>query len=836
MTLWRLSARELRYRPGRAALTLLSVIIGVGAVIAVDVAMSTTRTGYKKMFEALTGRAGLEVVRDGGQGFDESLVAELQKQSGVLAAAPLIQRPTMLRHNDKGYKIIALGIDPERDKQVHDFELAAGKFFGTNDAALLEIGFAENLGIKLNEKIRLVTRSGIRSRTVTGFLSSRGIAGFSRGGTIFLPLKQAQQLFRIPGRVDSALLVLREDVDVKKLTAELQQKLPPGVEVREPATRTKMAEETLLTAEQGLNMAGELSLVLAMFIILNTFLMNVSERRRQFSILRAIGATRGQVVRLLLTEGALLGIVGTAIGILVGLAGAYVLTRAMVTLLQSSMPPIQLSLRPILIGAALGIGASVLSTYIPARRAGRISPLEGMGVLAAEDVSRIYPRLTILGLVLLIVSGSLLAGSILHRVPIFFAVPSGSVVLIALMLLIPLVLEPASRAAAILLARLWPVEGQLAQRQVLRRRVRTMLTIGVLFIAIATGIGMGTTILNNTDDVYTWLDRTIVGDYFVRATMPDMATGLGADLPEEVGAKLRAMPEIDYLGTVRFVSAKAGDLPVVIIVKRFDDQDRLPLDLREGEPAEVRRKLAVGEVVLGTVLAQRIKLKPGEQIELKTPEGLRRFTIAGITNEYTVGGLALYMERRVAEKTLNVQGVDAYIVKAKSGMLDSLEPKLKALASQYGLLLQSLAAVHRIVQGMLMGIVGGLWVLLALSFMVAAFGMVNTLTMNVLEQTRELALLRAVAMTRTQVRRTILLQAAIMGAIGLAPGTLIGAGMAYLMNLGTDPFFGHNVTFKLYPSLIAGSFAVAYLIVLAAAFLPARRASNVDLMTALQYT
>ena len=154
--------------------------------------------------------------------------------------------------------------------------------------------------------------------------------------------------------------------------------------------------------------------------------------------------------------------------------------------------------------------------------------------------------------------------------------------------------------------------------------------------------------------------------------------------------------------------------------------------------------------MLGTVLAQRIKLKPGQHIELKTPEGIRRFRIAGITNEYTVGGLALYMERRVAEKILNVQGVDAYIVKAKPGMLESLQPKLKALAGQYGLLLQSLAAVHRIVQGMLMGIVGGLWVLLALSFMVAAFGMVNTLTMNVLEQTRELALLRAVAMTRTQ--------------------------------------------------------------------------------------
>ena len=836
MKLWKLSARELRYRPGRAALTLLSVVIGVGAVISVDVAMSTTREGYKKMFEALTGRAALEVVREGGRGFDEKLMEVLEKEPGVTAVAPLVQRPLMLRRNDKGYKLLAMGIDPERYKHVQDFELAAGKLFGRKDAVLLETSFAESLGIKLNDKIRLVTRAGFSTHTVTGLLASRGIAGFSRGGAVFLPLKQAQRLFRIPGRIDTALLVVRDGVDIKKLAADIQRKLPEGVEVREPATRTKMAEETLLTAEQGLSMAGELSLVLAMFIILNTFLMNVSERRRQFSVLRAIGATRSQVIRILLTEGALLGLVGTAIGILVGLGGAYLLTRAMTTLLQTTMPPIRLAWRPALIGAGLGIGASIISTYIPARRAGKVSPLEGMGVVSADDVSRVYPKLTLLGFVLLAIGGAVLAGSILHRVPIELAVPGGSIVLIALMLLIPLVLEPASRVIAALLFRFWPVEGQLAQRQVLRRRVRAMLTTGVLFIAISTGIGLGTTILNNTDDVYQWLDRTIVGDYFMRATMPDMATGLGADLPDEVGEKLKAMPEIAYLGTVRFVSAKIGDLPVVILAKRFDDQDRLPLDLREGDPDEVRKRLTQGEVVLGTVLAQRTGLKPGQEIELKTPEGLRRFRIAGITNEYTVGGLALYMDRATAERVLHVQGVDAYIIKAKPGMLDQLEPKLKAIANEYGLLLQSLAAVHRIVQGMLRGVVGGLWVLLALSFAVAAFGMVNTLTMNVLEQTRELALLRAVAMTRKQVRRTVVLQAALMGLIGLAPGTLIGSGMAYLMNLGTDPYLGHNVAFKLYPTLIVGSFIVAYLIVLVAAFLPARRASNVDLMTALQYT
>ena len=246
MKLWKLSAREVRYRPGRAALTLLSVIIGVGAVIAVDVAMSTTRSGYKKMFEALTGRAALEVVARGRRGFEEGLLEELEKQPGVVAVAPLIQRPTIFRHNDKGYKVIALGIDPQRDKFVHDFELASGKPFGEKDSALLEVSFAENLEIRPDEKFRLLTPSGLRTRTLTGLLRCAVLQVSVAAARCSCRSNNAQQLFRMRGRIDTALLVLREEVDVKKFAADLQQKLPEGVEVREPATRTKMAEETLL--------------------------------------------------------------------------------------------------------------------------------------------------------------------------------------------------------------------------------------------------------------------------------------------------------------------------------------------------------------------------------------------------------------------------------------------------------------------------------------------------------------------------------------------------------------------------------------------------------------
>ena len=151
------------------------------------------------------------------------------------------------------------------------------------------------------------------------------------------------------------------------------------------------------------------------------------------------------------------------------------------------------------------------------------------------------------------------------------------------------------------------------------------------------------------------------------------------------------------------------------------------------------------------------------------------------------------------------------------------------------MLLQSYADLTAIIEGMMSGVVGSLWGLLVLGLIVAAFGVVNTLGMNVLEQTRELGLLRVVAMTRGQVRKTIMAQAAMLGLLGVVPGLLAGLAMAYVMNLSTLPVTGHPVAFKLHPLLLFGGFLAAMTIVLTAAWIPAERAARLELATALHY-
>jgi putative ABC transport system permease protein len=191
-----------------------------------------------------------------------------------------------------------------------------------------------------------------------------------------------------------------------------------------------------------------------------------------------------------------------------------------------------------------------------------------------------------------------------------------------------------------------------------------------------------------------------------------------------------------------------------------------------------------------------------------------------------MGGYSIYMHRPLAVEWLDIQGVDAYAIRAVPGEREKVRAALLPLCDRHGVLLHSLTEVVENIEFTIRGIVWCLWGLIGLGFVIGAFGVVNTLTMNVLEQTRELGLLRIVAMTRGQVRRTIMTQALLIGLVGLVPGIVGGIITAYVINLATMPSIGHPVEFGFRPGLLA---------TLAAAWFPARRAARLDLVRALHY-
>jgi putative ABC transport system permease protein len=835
MTLWKLVAREIQRHPGRASLTVLSIVVGVAAVASVLLATGTARQAYREMYEALTGRASLEVVGAGGAGFDERVQLDVARVPEVQAAIPLVLRPTVLYRPGGRLKLLAVGIDPARDRLVHDYKLAAGELSETQGGVVLETGFARSLGVVVGDEVKLLTRRGVKMIKISGLLAPQGTALFNQGGVLFLPLGLAQRLFAQSGQIDSLQIVLQPSADEASARQEIARVLPAGLSVRSPAARTELARETMLASEVGLILASALTVVVAVIIILNTFFMNVHERRRHLATLRAVGATQRQLRRLMLGEGLAMGTVGSLLGLALGLGGAWLLTRAMELVFDSTLPPLSVRPLPLLVAAVLGVGLSLAASYFPAREAGRVSPMEAMREGSADQRAprALWPTLLSSGLML--TAAVLFLGSAAGMLPVLVRGLAGCIVLLGFVFLLPLFVGPLSRVVAAIAQPLLGVQGRMAERQLLRRRTRTALTVGVLFVAVSAGVGMGNSILNNIRAIHNWFQRTVVGDFFIRAVLQDPATAMAAEIPLSIGREIQAIPGVSIVESVRWVSARAEGMPIVVIARDFPGDRYLALDLKEGTPADVRRGLFAGEVVLGSHLAERTGRHAGDFITLETTSGPQRLRVVGVANEYNVGGLAVVMERSTSERLLGVQGADAFSVSAPASELDHVAAALDKLCREHGLLLHSAADLTRLIDRMMVGVIGALWIILALGVVVSAFGIVNTLSMNVLEQTREIGVLRAIGMTRTQVRRAILCQATILGLIGVGTGALAGVGVGYLIDQCTLPLMGHQIDFVLSPALLAGGGSLAFAIVLLAAWVPAERAARLDLTTALQY-
>jgi putative ABC transport system permease protein len=378
------------------------------------------------------------------------------------------------------------------------------------------------------------------------------------------------------------------------------------------------------------------------------------------------------------------------------------------------------------------------------------------------------------------------------------------------------------------------LEGRLAHRQIRRWPVRTALTAGVLYIAVTMGIGQGTVIINCIDDVRIWERRTNVADFFLRADFADTTTGQAIELPAQLANEIRNIPDVTNMDTISVFDVSIAGQRAFAVAGDFTGAD-LPIDLYRGDPSLVRQRLLAGEVVLGTVLAQQTGVQPGDEITLDTRQGARPFRVAALTIDYMVGGHIIYMHRALAQRLFGVEGASMFLIRALPDARPAVQSSLEALAKRHGLMLHSAADLSRMVESIAAGVVSGVWGIRVLGFVVAALGIANTLTMNVLDQTRELAVLRVVGMTRRQVHKTVLSQAVLIGLIGLLLGLFVGIFAAYVINLVMLLVLGFPVPLVFDPDLLLGCSLAVIGLVLAAALLPARRAARLDLLTALQY-
>lgn len=839
MPMGRISLREIFSRPTRAFLTFASIVIGVAAVVAVFLTTSNTRVAQREMLKAVSGRADLEIVGNSATGFAYKSLKAVRETAGVKLAAPAVNRFIVLfsgKNGEKRARARVLCIDPRVDQEVRDYKITDGRGLERGGEVLIDASFARSMDIRTGDTIKILAKGSLASDSiVVGIVEPSGGSGVAVGSSIYALLPEADRFFRTGSNLDQIQVVLDKPDEVDKVKTALEQVLPPDTRVQPPATRSQMAEETMFATENGLHMAIAFALLIALFIIYNTFQMSVGERRKQFGILRALGTTRGQIRWMILREALMMSLVACVFGCLLGIYGATFLSRTTQQVLQVSLPVIQITAWPLVVAVIFGISISLIGAYLPANRASTIQPLEAIRMLdTGHDAAliRIATPLSFLGLT---VGGVVLYLATQGKLPLGGDVVGIILLLLGVVLMIPVAL-PIVSIALMKLMRPWiGPPAMLAQRQLTRHLGRSTLTIGVLFVAVATSIGMASNVLDNVTNVKRWYQQAMIGDFFVRATMPDMATGAAADLPIDTEAAIKQIPGIEQVSGIAMEQASSDEDTVLVIARDFRSATLGLFEVTNDERENVIEGLTQGKVVIGSVLAQRKKIKPGGVLRLETASGPTNFDVITVVNDYLGGGLTVYMDAPVAKLALGMDGADVLIVKADESKLAEVDKQLRVYCDQQGLVLQSYADLIGVINRMVNGVIASLWTLLTLGCSIAAMGLVNTLTMNILEQTREIGMLRVVAMTRQQTRSMVLAQAIMMGVLGILPGAVIGVFVSYAISLSAQSVLGHDIQFVFHPVLTAGAVIVGILIVLTASFAPAERAARLKLSAALQY-
>lgn len=827
------AGREVARRPARAALALLGVVLGVAALTAVVVATRAASGAYRAMYGALGGRAALEVVAQGGGPLEPATAATAAAVEGVEAATAVALGGVALVEPGPRAGIALLGVDPDADAAAAELDVVAGGPWTADPALWLPQALAVPRGVGVGNEVRLATPTGPATLRVAGLLGARGLARFP-GGLAVAPLATAQRLLGLGARISAVHVVVAPGHDVDAVAAALGRAVGPGQRVQRPAERGAVADASLRSSDAALAAVSLMALVAAVFVIWNAVGMNLAERRRSFATMRSVGATRRQLVAALLVEAALVGIVGAALGVALGLAAARGVATGIGGMMGVELPTPSTDLVAVALGLGVGPVVTVLAAVSPARRAAARDPLRDLlgATEAAVEPSHRVPALV--GAALLLAAAWVaVATPVRSPGPALVAAATGAGILGAA-LAFPFVLRPMRRGLARLLEPRLPAAERLGVRDLDRRPLHATLSTTVLFVAVMSGVGIGNELLLGVRDVARWARTALTEDWFVRATMPESGTMATAPLREGVHAEVAALPDVLVAHRIRFDSATLDGVPVIAIAHTFEGDRGLDLAFQDVLGDAPPEAIGPGDAVLGSALAHDLGLRPGATVHLGAREGVLPLRVVATTTEYVAGGHALYVAWETSARAFGARGPDAVMVRAKPGRREALGAALSTLAAREGLLLQSNADLHHVVDERTDAVVGLLWTVLAVVFVVSSLGVVNTLTTNVLDRAREIAVLRAVGMTRGQVARTVLAQAVGMAVLAVGAGVPAGIGASVVLHAAVEPVRGVRLPFAVVPGVPLVCAGIALVVAVLAALLPGRRAAHASLAPALR--
>src|SRR3954466_2158476 len=772
----------------RLALTAVSISLGVAFVTGTFVLGDTMTATFDQLYEGLT--EGTDVTVRGESAFtdtttlgatkpfDADVLPTVQDVDGVAAAAGSVTGYALIL--DRSGEPVQPGGAPtlgasytKHDELAGGFTLRSGSAPAGPGQVVLDAATAEKHGFATGDPVTILFADGPRAFTVTG-IAGFGDADNLAGATMAtFDLATAQQVLGKTGVFDTVAVAGEPGVSPEVLRDRIAAALPEGIEAVTSAE--VVAESSAAVADAlgffttGLLGFAAISLLVGALIIWNTFSILVAQRTRELALLRAVGASRRQVRFSVVAEAFVIGLVSAALGLGLGLGVAAGLRAALGAVgIEVPTTTLQVESRTILAALLVGVVVTVLAALLPARQATRVAPVAALR--AGDAPARPVGRTRIAAGALLTVLGAAgLAAAMVEEGRLGLAAGAMLLTLAGVLTLAPPIAAVVTRLIGAPLARLGGTTAQLARRNALRSPRRTANTATALMIGLA---------LVSTVTVVASSMKASVADVIADSSRADfILKGAGQaspGLPPQLAEELRGVDGVGAVSELRFASARVdGATTFVSAVDPATAETAADLEVTSGSVAD----LGSGSVLVSDKVAEAQGWSVGDPVQITYAQtGVQRFTVVGTFGNTTLIG-SDYVVDLAAHVANTGSSLDvAVLVVADEGAdLEQVRAGMETVVDAYPIAQLDDAASFTESQGktidQLLAIVT---MLLALAVIIALLGIVNTLALSVFERTRELGLLRAVGMTRRQVRSVVRWESVIVAVLGALLGAVLG--------------------------------------------------------------
>lgn len=864
-TIFRLAWRHAQRRPLQSLFLVLGVAIGVAMIVAIDLANGSAARAFELGTETVTGRATHQIV-GGPSGLDEQIYTRLRREVGYRASAPVVESyVTALELDAQPMRL--LGIDPFAETPFRSY-LGTMNQSATPAPAyltllmvqpntiLLSTAVAERYGLAVGGTVTVQIGSRRQPLTIVGLLApSDDLSRRALAGLLITDIATAQEILDRVGRLDRIDLLAPNTAEGAAALQQIAAILPPSAHIERSAARSGTVNEMTAAFNLNLTALSLLALVVGMFLIYNTVTFSIVQRRPVLGALRSLGMTRREIYGLILLEAGLLGLIGTllglGLGIILGRGAVQLVTQTVNDLFfVVAVREIEIPLLTLVKGTVMGVAAALLAAAIPAFEATSVPPA---GALQRSDIEertrRLLPWLS-WGAVALLGLGLGLLLPEWHLIVAFgglFAVILGGALLTPLLTLLLMTALQGLATGRV------DVIGRMAPRTVTRSLSRTAVAVAALMVAVSVIIGVGVMIGSFRSTVETWLEDVLQADIFI--SPPSLnANQVSTTLEPGVIAQLQALPGVLRTASTRgvdvlaFLEPESANQPAQNGVVTGGTQVRLVALSEDLAGADRRYRNAVGDwqvtwaavtaggVIINEPMANRFDLAVGDELALQTDRGVQRFPIAGIAIDFDVRPI-VFMHDPIYRQWWDDDKLSAIALHVAPGVdVEAKVHEIRALfAGKQELLVRSNRGTRQNALEVFDRTFAITIALQLLATLVAFIGILSTLMSLQLERSREIGILRATGMTRRQLWRLSLLETGLIGAtaglIAMPMGLVLAAILIYIINLRS---FGWSLEMQLRPEHFLQAFLVALGAALLAGLYPAWRMGQMQPSTAVR--